>query len=65
MWSLNSGDDQTGLWQSHIRDIHADWLEVFGEEIGHIDGIAVMTDTDNTGQFATAWYADIVFSSEP
>jgi len=65
MWSLNSGDEQAGLWQSHTRDIRADWLEVFGEDIDYIDGIAVMTDTDNTGQLATAWYADIVFSSEP
>ena len=64
MWSLDSGPESAGQWQSHTRDIRADWLEVFGEEIDHIDGVAIMTDTDNTGQFATAWYADIVFSAQ-
>lgn len=65
MWSLNSGSEGAGDWQSHTRDVRVDWLKAFGEEIDHIDGVAIMTDTDNTGQFATAWYADIVFSSAP
>jgi hypothetical protein len=26
-----------------------------------ISGVAIMTDTDNTGESATAYYGDIVF----
>ena len=34
-----------------------------GEEIDAIDAVALMTDTDNSGQNATAWYGDIVFTA--
>ena len=65
MWAVDSGSEHVGQWRSHARDIRADWLAAFGEEIDSIDGLALMTDTDNSGLFARAWYADIHFSSEP
>lgn len=63
MWAVNSGDDEAGEWHDHTRDIRADWLEAFGEEIDSLDGLAIMTDTDNTGGMMRAWYADIRFSA--
>lgn len=65
MWAMNSGDDEAGDWHSHTRDIRADWREAFGEDIDSLDGLAVMTDSDNTGMMVRAWYADIRFSASP
>ncbi len=43
------------------RDITEDYQAAFGEPQTAITSIAVMTDTDNTGGSATAWYGDIWF----
>ncbi|MCC7115602.1 MAG: DUF3047 domain-containing protein, partial [Burkholderiales bacterium] len=37
----------------------ADWRAAFGGEAPPIAGIAIMTDTDNTGETARSWYGDI------
>ncbi len=56
-----SGREKVGSWQDITRDVVADYRRAFGEEPGRITAIAVMTDTDNTGENAHAWYGDIVF----
>ncbi len=61
--ALRSGMRDTGHWVSEKRDIRADFKQLFGEEIDAIDAVALMTDTDNSGQSATAWYGDIVFTA--
>ena len=63
--AVNSGDQQAGEWVSHSRDLRADWLEAFGEAIDSLDGIALMTDADDTGGTARAWYAEIRLSGSP
>ncbi|MCC5794863.1 MAG: DUF3047 domain-containing protein [Chromatiales bacterium] len=62
MWVLDSGNDLAGQWVSHARDVRADWLESFGEEIDSLDGLALMTDADDSGGEVRAWYADIRFT---
>jgi hypothetical protein len=42
----------------------ADYRRIFGEEPGAVDAVAIMTDTDNTGASATAWYGDIRFAAK-
>ena len=37
-----------------------DYRKAFGDEPTAVSGIAIMTDTDNTGESAIAYYADIV-----
>ncbi|HSI95142.1 MAG: DUF3047 domain-containing protein [Methylophilaceae bacterium] len=64
MIAVESGASQTGKWINERRDVHADYRRLFGEEPGPIDAVAIMTDTDNTGAAATAWYGDIWFSVE-
>ena len=49
---VDSGDARAGTWQLHERDIVADYRAAFGEEPPPIVGIALMTDTDNTGESA-------------
>ncbi|WAK01480.1 DUF3047 domain-containing protein [Methylobacter sp. YRD-M1] len=64
MIALRSADDQTGVWHTEKRNILADLKQQFGEDIQHIDAVAVMTDTDNAQGKATAYYGDIYFSKE-
>jgi len=40
-------------------------MQAFGTEPLKISGVAIMTDTDNTGESATAYYGDIVFKTVP
>ena len=61
---VQSGADKTGRWREEKRNVYEDYLNAFGREPTMISGIAVMTDSDNTGEFAGAWYGDIVFSAE-
>ena len=49
-------------WLTQQRNIYQDYIKAFGEEPGRITGIAIMTDTDNTGESVTAYYGDISFS---
>ena len=48
---------------TEMRNIHEDYKQAFGEEPPMISGVAIMTDTDNTGESAIAWYGDITFSN--
>jgi Protein of unknown function (DUF3047) len=56
-----SGREKVGQWQDITRNVVEDYQRAFGEAPGRITAIAVMTDTDNTGENAQAWYGDIVF----
>lgn len=56
---VESGDANVGAWRSYERNIYDDYKRAFGEEPPMISGIAVMTDTDNTGESATAYYGEI------
>jgi len=53
-----------GGWEHERRDVRADFKKCFDDDIRAIDAVALMTDTDNSGQEATAWYGDIFFSHE-
>jgi hypothetical protein len=60
-----SGPEKAGTWVAEQRDILADYRRLFGGEPGRLGAIAIMTDTDNTGGEATAWYGDISISTLP
>ncbi|MEM1057033.1 MAG: DUF3047 domain-containing protein [Bacteroidota bacterium] len=59
MVPVASGPAGTGEWQTVRRNILEDYREAFGEEPPAINGIAIMTDADNTGNAATAYFGDI------
>lgn len=63
MWPLNSGNNEAGNWATHSRDIQQDWQRVFAESIDHLDGIAIMTDGDDSDSTLHAAYADLRFSA--
>ncbi len=65
MIAVNSGAAQAGQWVTVERDIVADYRRAFGEEPPPIVGIAIMSDSDNTGESATAWYGDLSLHAAP
>jgi len=64
MQAVDSGDANAGSWVSHQRNVRDDLRAAFGEDFTGIDAVAVMSDGDNGGRQARAWYGDITFSSE-
>jgi len=62
MIAVESGNAKVGQWVSVQRDIVADYRQAFGEDPPNVGAIAIMTDTDQTGESAIAWYGDIVAS---
>ncbi|MCZ4287064.1 DUF3047 domain-containing protein [Marinobacter sp. NP-6] len=59
MVAVNSGTTNTGEWVTVERDIVADYRKAFGREPPKLVGVAIMSDSDNTGASATAWYGDV------
>ncbi len=62
---VESGAAGLNQWISEERNVYEDYKKAFGEEPPMISGIAIMTDTDNTGESATAYYGDIIFKKAP
>jgi hypothetical protein len=58
---VRSGSQGLGGWLEEERNIYEDYKKAFAEEPPLINGVAVMTDTDNTQEAATAYYGDIIF----
>jgi hypothetical protein len=58
---VESGTQNVGIWIDEERNIYEDYKKAFGEEPPMINGVAIMSDTDNTKEHATAYYGDIVF----
>ncbi len=61
MIAVASGTAGLGAWQKVRRTVADDYRRAFGGSPGPLLGVAVMTDTDNTGSKATGWYGDIRF----
>ena len=63
MAALRNYQDLTATWYHEKRNVLEDSKEMLGKDITAIDGIAIMTDTDNNQDFTTAYYGDIYFSA--
>jgi hypothetical protein len=57
--AVETGEDKRMTWVQEERNIYQDYLSLFGEDPPRLGAVAVMTDTDDTGDEATAWYGDI------
>jgi hypothetical protein len=62
MFVVESGAGKLQQWVAERRNVYEDYKKAFGDEPAMISGVAIMTDTDNTGESAIAWYGDITFS---
>ncbi|MFC1814822.1 DUF3047 domain-containing protein [Thermodesulfobacteriota bacterium] len=61
---VESGDNRLNQWIQEERNIYEDFKRAFEKEPSLISGVAIMTDSDNTGESATAYYGDIVFKKK-
>ncbi len=64
MIAVRSGSARLGELVAEKRNIREDWKRAFGEDIDEIDAVAIMTDTDNSGQSARAWYGQPSFTAD-
>lgn len=56
---VDSGPVGLKSWRQHRRDIVRDFERAFGEPPGRLVGVALMTDSDNTGSQAQALYGPL------
>lgn len=56
---LEAGPAHLGHWREYERNVIADFKRAFSEEPGPIIALGIMTDADNTGGRAQAWYANV------
>jgi hypothetical protein len=59
MIAVQSGKAELGQWVCNSRDIISDYKMAFGRPPPPIIAIGIMSDSDNTGESAEAWYGDI------
>lgn len=64
MIAVESGNGRAGRWQNEKRNIYEDYRRYFKAEPPKVGAIAIMTDTDNTGESATAWYGPIIIGRD-
>lgn len=64
MVAVESGNGKAGQWLTEERDLLADYRTLFGTDPHEAEAIAIMTDTDNTGGSAEAWYGEITLLTE-
>jgi hypothetical protein len=61
--AVESGDEKAGQWVNEERNIYEDYRKLFGEEPPMLGAVAIMTDTDDTRDEATAYYGNIFLES--
>lgn len=64
MLAVASGPGELGRWQTVKRNVADDYRQAYGTEPGPVVAVAVMTDTDNTGEQAVASYAGLRLECE-
>ena len=64
MQAVESGNEKAGQWLTEERDLLADYRILFGADPPEAEAVAIMTDTDNTGGVADAWYGEITLATE-
>jgi len=61
--AVQSGPSRVGQWVSQSRNIRADFQALIGGHASYVDGVAIMSDSDNSGRAAKAYYGDVRFTS--
>ena len=64
MVAVESGPELSGQWVNEKRNILEDIQKFLGIDKTSIDAVAIMTDTDNSKQSATAYYGNIYFTAQ-
>lgn len=64
MFSQRDDSDPEQVWFNEHTNVVEDFKRLHDQDIRTIDGIAIMTDSDNSGLSAKALYGDIYFSEK-
>jgi hypothetical protein len=64
MVAVESGAEHVGSWVSERRNVYEDYKKIFNEEPPLVGGIAIMTDTDNTGESAVTYYDNLIIEKK-
>ncbi|PCI40425.1 MAG: hypothetical protein COB46_06880 [Rhodospirillaceae bacterium] len=59
---LESGQTKAGQWVTESRNVLKDVQRLIDQDLHVADGVAIMTDTDNSKTSAKAYFGDIYFS---
>jgi len=55
MIPVTSGQEDVGTWQEYRKNIITDYRAAFGEDPPPMASVGIMSDSDNTGESATAY----------
>ena len=61
---LATTQSQKNVWVTVKTNVKEDFKKLHNLDVNEIEGIAIMTDTDNSKKLAIAYYQNIYFSSE-
>ncbi len=65
MISVRSGSsEEPGRWFTDRRNVQADFRRFHERELKTLSGLAIMTDCDDVGERAEAWYGTLRFVAE-
>lgn len=60
--AVQSGAAKVGQWVSQSRNIQDDYETLIGGAAPQVDAIAIMSDSDDSGRSAKAYYGDVHFT---
>lgn len=64
MSAVRDKTDKNNVWYNEKRHVLKDFKRWLAEDVSEIEGIAIMTDTDDSKGHAIVYYADIFFSAD-
>ena len=62
MIPVKAGREGLGQWHHQQVDVRADFMRVFNTSVDQIDGVAIMSDSDNAKGATRAYFAELYFS---
>jgi hypothetical protein len=65
MFPLQQGGAKAGQWVQERRNILADYRQAFGTAPPRQATVAIMADTDDTGERVSAWVDDLMIGRQP
>ena len=61
---LSTTIDNNNVWVSVKANVKEDFKKLHNLDVGELNGVAIMTDTDNSKKKAIAYYQNIYFSEK-
>lgn len=58
---VEGGREKLGQWLTYKRNLYEDFKRLYGEEPRSLIFIGILNDTDQTGQEAVSYIADLTF----